>query len=385
MGTRGRRAGMRSRLMPLAVLAVLVVGALATATPAFAAPTRTVQFRLPWAGGQSWRIAQNWGPATCGGTYTGSHCGRLNQYAYDFDPAGTHLPIVAVADGTVDDVTIPSGAKCSTLEANAGLAITVRIKHADGTYSLYVHLTSVFVKETNTVKQGQIIGTSGCTGHTEDGRGGTFEHLHFSREWKDSSGLFWTMPTSFQDVPASGTLASPKNLSTNPVGTFGYTSLNPCSQDTSKPIGDANAVPVGQYCARFYRDKNIDSTSKYWSAMSTLNPNSFFSDGTWPFQTSSAYAPYFTATTFSARWVMRYNFTAATWNFHLTTSDGIKVYIDNMTTPVYSSWVNRSSVFSNDFARSMTAGYHLIKVEYYDDGNGPSEFSFDFDNCTSLC
>jgi hypothetical protein len=365
-----------SRARRAAPAAALLVGMLLTAGPvAAAAPARTVQFRLPFTGGQTWRISQGWN--------TGSHLDALNKYAYDIQPSASHLPVVAVADGTVV-TSIGSNTTCYTTSAGEGHENKVRIKHADNTYSDYVHLTKVFVANGAVVKQGQIIGTTGCTGYTNNGSGGSFEHLHFSRDWLNGSS-YNSMPTSFVDVPASGTLSSPVELSTTSPGTFTYTSLNPCSQDTSKPVGDANAVPVGQYCARFYRDENLNSTAKYWSAMSTLSPNSFFSDGTWPFQTTSPYAPYFTASTFSARWVMRYNFTAATWNFHLTTSDGIKVYIDNMTTPVYSSWVDRTSAFSNDFSRSMTAGYHLIKVEYYDDGNGPSQFSFDFDNCTSIC
>lgn len=71
-------------------------------------------------------------------------------------------PIYAAADGTVVSAK-PEGAYGNM----------VKIKHADGSRTLYAHLTSFSVKKGDTVERGQRIGSLGSTGNSSG------PHLHF--------------------------------------------------------------------------------------------------------------------------------------------------------------------------------------------------------------
>lgn len=75
--------------------------------------------------------------------------------------AATGTAVKAVADGTVVS-SDPSGS----------YGINVLIKHHDGTYSLYAHLSSKTVQKGTKVKAGRLIGFSGSTGNS------TGPHLH---------------------------------------------------------------------------------------------------------------------------------------------------------------------------------------------------------------
>lgn len=78
-------------------------------------------------------------------------------------PVGT--PIIAAADGTV------IAAKASGW--NGGYGTMIIISHANGTQTVYGHLSRLSVSNGETVKKGQQIGSSGNTGQS------TGPHLHF--------------------------------------------------------------------------------------------------------------------------------------------------------------------------------------------------------------
>lgn len=73
-------------------------------------------------------------------------------------------PVYAAADGIV--VT-------STWGGSDSYGYYVKIKHYDGTYTLYAHASSLAVSVGQVVKQGQLIMYSGNTGNS------TGPHLHF--------------------------------------------------------------------------------------------------------------------------------------------------------------------------------------------------------------
>lgn len=104
------------------------------------------------------RVTSTFGPriSTTPGTYSsGFHSGL------DFGiPSGT--PLKAVKSGIVET---------STYDAYAGYYI--KIKHDDGTYSRYLHNSSLLVRVGNEVNRGDIISLSGNTGRS------TGPHLHF--------------------------------------------------------------------------------------------------------------------------------------------------------------------------------------------------------------
>lgn len=117
---------------------------------------------LPYAYG-----TQHWvNQANCSG-YGHS---RFWNHGYDFKmDIGT--PVLAARDGTV--MTANDGCE----DGNRVCTNLITVRHADGTFALYSHLTKggVNVVKGQDVLAGQIIGHSGNTGNT-----GGLPHLHFS-------------------------------------------------------------------------------------------------------------------------------------------------------------------------------------------------------------
>lgn len=87
--------------------------------------------------------------------------GRIHQGIDIAAPIGT--PILAAASGVVEYSQWHDG----------GYGNMIDIRHPDGTITRYAHLNALYVKEGQTVGQGQIIGEMGSTGFS------TGPHLHF--------------------------------------------------------------------------------------------------------------------------------------------------------------------------------------------------------------
>ena len=100
-------------------------------------------------------LMDGWG-STC--------CGRSNPHrGVDF-PQGTGTPVPAVADGVVDRVTWTN---C--------LGNVVVLRHADGMYSGYAHLSAITVSEGAQVRRRDTVGRVGSTGTCTTG-----PHLHLT-------------------------------------------------------------------------------------------------------------------------------------------------------------------------------------------------------------
>jgi len=100
-------------------------------------------------------------PAT--GRFTSGYGGRWGQFHYGVDIANRiGTPIYAVTDGVV-------------IEAGParGFGLWVKIRHRDGTISVYGHVDRYLVREGQRVKAGQQIATMGNRGFS------TGPHLHF--------------------------------------------------------------------------------------------------------------------------------------------------------------------------------------------------------------
>lgn len=113
---------------------------------------------------------------------TGRISGRFgSQRIYRGEPGAYHsgvdvapgagAPVVAPADGIV----VLAGPPLFSLEGNL-----VIIDHGMGLNSAFLHLATVNVRQGDTVRQGQPIGTVGATGRA------TGPHLHWSMKWNDA-------------------------------------------------------------------------------------------------------------------------------------------------------------------------------------------------------
>ncbi|MGW3956137.1 M23 family metallopeptidase [Streptomyces sp. NPDC004752] len=161
---RNRTAVLAAGLGVSAVLGGGVADAATVQTPATAVTARTVAAQAP-AGAAAWvdpvkKYALTASFNQAGGMWKAKHSGQ------DFAvPIGTE--VVAAHGGTV----VKAGGNGAGDGPAYGNAIV--IKHGNGTYSQYAHLSRVDVRAGQVVATGQPIARSGNTGNT------TGPHLHF--------------------------------------------------------------------------------------------------------------------------------------------------------------------------------------------------------------
>jgi len=108
---------------------------------------------------------------------TGERINRVHQGFDLYAPAGT--PVMAVKDAEVFKIVHDE-------KADYGKQITIKItsEKGDVTYAQYSHLSTIDVKERQTLKEGDVIGKTGTTGNAK-GMTGANEHLHF--EYRDEA------------------------------------------------------------------------------------------------------------------------------------------------------------------------------------------------------
>lgn len=123
--------------------------------PAPVSPNRSGVFAYPIGGNV--KITSWFGEARTIGSYSDIHKG------VDFVNGNPRAPILAASSGTV----IFSG-------TSSGGGLTVVLKHANGLYTYYMHLSSLAVSVGQSVSQGQTLGIIGSTGIS------TGIHLHFA-------------------------------------------------------------------------------------------------------------------------------------------------------------------------------------------------------------
>ncbi|WP_340540819.1 peptidoglycan-binding protein [Nocardioides sp. GXZ039] len=132
-------------------------------------------------------------------------------------PSGPKTPVYAAADGTV--VGVYNGCYRGHKVAHIIAGRTgngVWLKHADGRYSYYGHLTVAAVALGQVVSRGQYVGSVGNTGNT---LGPTGNHLHFEIHWG---------PAASQKIDAKAFLAAQgvRLASSTPVGSTGFPSIS---------------------------------------------------------------------------------------------------------------------------------------------------------------
>jgi glucose/arabinose dehydrogenase len=80
---------------------------------------------------------------------------------------------------------------------------------------------------------------------------------------------------------------------------------------------------------------------------------------------TAAPAPGVNTDQFSVRWSATRTFTAGTYEFTATADDGVRVYLDDV--PIIDEWHDGPAT-TYTASRSLTAGSHEVRVEYYDNG-----------------
>ena len=186
-------------------------------------------YYLPYPGGKTYMCTQG-----NGGQY--SHQGKW-YYAFDFGMPNGHK-VVAARDGQVVAVKENSSTGCNS-KACINDANYVRVRHQDGTDTLYYHLKyqSVSVEKDQSVSRGQVIAESDTTGWC------TGAHLDFTRhKWGE-----WTsIPVSFADVSGDGVPKAGGNYTSGNYPTSKALHIAQGTEDTDPPQGSVQFRLTGQ-------------------------------------------------------------------------------------------------------------------------------------------
>ena len=128
------------------------------------------------------------------------------------------------------------------------------------------------------------------------------------------------------------------------------------------PVQSQHSDPTWQ--ASYRNDRALNRSPALVRSESDINYN----------RGSASPAPGINADHFSARWTRYIDVTAGTYQFTAASDDGIRVWVDNVL--VIDQWDDHAvQLFTAD--QTLTAGSHLIVVEYYENtGLAVARFSW---------
>ena len=118
---------------------------------------------------------------------------------------------------------------------------------------------------------------------------------------------------------------------------------------SSPPAG----CPTGQYEATYFTNMTLSGSPALTRCETTINND-------WG---TGIPAPGIPADLFSVRWTGNFNFAAGDATFSVTADDGVRLYLDGAL--VIDKWIDQSAT-TYTATRTMTAGTHQVKVEYYE-------------------
>ena len=156
--------------------------------------------------------------------------------------------------------------------------------------------------------------------------------------------------------------ANPVDLAVSPGGDLFYPdfdggTIRRIRFGSDPPPPPPTSCPVGQYSARYYANMTLSGTP----ATERCEPAI---DYDWGGGSPAANVP---ADQFSARWTGTFTFAAGSYQFTATADDGIRVWVDG--TPVIDAWIDQAPT-TYQATRSLTAGDHEVRVEYFENGGG---------------
>jgi RHS repeat-associated protein len=123
-------------------------------------------------------------------------------------------------------------------------------------------------------------------------------------------------------------------------------------------VTSGGACPLGQYQASYFANETLSGTASGVRCEGAID-NDWGSGG----PTGVGVG----VDNFSVRWVKTQNFTAGTYTFSATADDGVRVYLDGVL--VIDQWKNQPPT-TYTASRSVTAGSHEVKMEYYEHTGG---------------
>jgi glucose/arabinose dehydrogenase/PKD repeat protein len=178
-----------------------------------------------------------------------------------------------------------------------------------------------------------------------------------------SRDCIWAMLKGTNGLPAPGLIrtfaagaANPVNLETGPDGDLFYVDFDGGTIRRISYTAGASC-PIGQYNASYFANQTLSGTPVTERCESAINYD--WGSGS---PSGSGVGP----DNFSVRWAGTHSFaTTGTYTFTATADDGVRVYLDG--TLVIDQWKDQSAT-TYTASRTVTAGDHELKVEYYENG-----------------
>ena len=118
-----------------------------------------------------------------------------------------------------------------------------------------------------------------------------------------------------------------------------------------------SGCPVGQFRAEYFNNDTLSGTPTFTRCESAINYN--WGNGGPGNGIPNDY--------FSVRWTGRFTYAAASSTFTTRSDDGVRVWVDNVV--LIDRWTDHPPM-TDTGTRTLTAGDHDVKVEYYERGGG---------------
>jgi hypothetical protein len=169
--------------------------------------------------------------------------------------------------------------------------------------------------------------------------------------------------TSYNDAESNRLTASIPATDVAVAGTATVTVFNPApaggtsNATTFTVAAPSTGCPTGQFYAEYFSNISLSGSPTFTACQPTINNN-------WGSGGPGNGVP---NDNFSVRWTGVYVFNGADYRFTATADDGIRVWLDGSL--IIDAWRDQGPT-TYQATRTLTAGEHLIKVEYYEKGVG---------------